>query len=345
MLKRPQELHRLDAETGGLLICAKTQAAAQALSRAFADRTLQKRYRALVRGALAGCGRVTAPLSGKACVTEWRVAAQTRSQRCDVVTTVDLWPRTGRTHQLRKHMAMIGHPILGDVAYWRLPQLAGADAARFHERIERSELLSAPEATDAPAAAATNSRAAPVEPVCAACESDDALNVPRQQADTGSDEPDRKRARPMSGACGRENGGAGPETSMAGSPASGLSPGSAAPLHTGHEREASRDECTAAASGGAGAPDAEGVAGCDATVRSSESTNDAPAVSGPAFGAARAAKQEETLAERMCLWKLQCRFAHPAHGGDVDVCIAEPELFERVRTEHRTERTAQAEAA
>ena len=91
------------------------------------------RYLAIVKGRLEGSGRSDVPLQGKAATTDYRAEAHTDS--CGggsqeggggggggsgwgcCLTTVSLWPRTGRTHQLRKHMAYLGHPILGDPRY------------------------------------------------------------------------------------------------------------------------------------------------------------------------------------------------------------------------------------
>lgn len=144
MLRVPQPAHRLDAETGGLLICAKTTVAMQRLGRAFAQRRMIKRYQALVRGALRGCGRVTFPLSGDACETEFRSVAVHASAKCGHVTLVDLWPRTGRTHQLRRHMMMIGHPILGDVKYWRRAAVPRAQLPRGLQEVPEEDLAAAP---------------------------------------------------------------------------------------------------------------------------------------------------------------------------------------------------------
>jgi hypothetical protein len=97
-----------------------------------------------VRGKLQGCGRVTFSLAGKPSCTEYRVVQHTHSALCGTVTTVDMWPHTGRTHQLRKHLAMIGHPILGDVLYWRSgcshAACGGAPETREHIKIEPCEL-------------------------------------------------------------------------------------------------------------------------------------------------------------------------------------------------------------
>jgi 23S rRNA-/tRNA-specific pseudouridylate synthase len=85
-----------------------------ALGRAFAERRIQKQYRAIVRGRLEGEGLIERPIADRAASTRWEAALHHRSLHCEWITTVDLFPRTGRTHQLRIHCATLGHPILGD---------------------------------------------------------------------------------------------------------------------------------------------------------------------------------------------------------------------------------------
>jgi len=120
-LWRPQHVHRLDAPTSGLLIVAKTGLALRALSAAFAAREVRKRYRAILAGDLAKLhgerGTMRQPLSGQTAHTDWVVVSLHPSQRHGMVTLVDLWPLTGRTHQLRRHAALLGHPIVGDARY------------------------------------------------------------------------------------------------------------------------------------------------------------------------------------------------------------------------------------
>ena len=136
-LARPQPVHRLDQATGGLLLFAKTRLAAAELGRAFENREPRKRYRAVLGGRLdervfqtkgddddgtvvsdPQTAVIDTPLSGKPCVTEWCVV---RDASCDTharVTLVDMWPKTGRTHQLRRHAAeTLRAPILGDARY------------------------------------------------------------------------------------------------------------------------------------------------------------------------------------------------------------------------------------
>ena len=121
-LWRPQHVHRLDKPTRGLVVAAKTGRALRALSAAFAARQVRKRYRAVVAGELGTLGAppqsVRLPLSGQEAWTEWVAVARLQHSACGAATLVDLYPHTGRTHQLRRHMALLGHPIVGDARYW-----------------------------------------------------------------------------------------------------------------------------------------------------------------------------------------------------------------------------------
>ncbi|WIA36607.1 hypothetical protein OEZ86_007895 [Tetradesmus obliquus] len=116
-LFRPHHVHRLDVNTGGLLLVAKTRAAGTALAADLAQHKMQKRYLALVTGRLEGSGMISYPLEGKPAVSLFRVEQQQPSATYGWLTWVSLWPKTGRTHQLRKHCAYIGYPILGDSHY------------------------------------------------------------------------------------------------------------------------------------------------------------------------------------------------------------------------------------
>eukprot|EP00873_Tetraselmis_striata_P037104 jgi/Tetstr1/457368/TSEL_043971.t1 len=128
-LWRPRTVHRLDSPTAGVLCCAKSREALRQLSAAFSGRRAHKRYRALLVGRLEGRGVVETPLKSldnghmQEAETEYAAVAHTESGRWGCLTTVDLWPHTGRTHQLRRHMAGLGHPILGDKKYARREHL------------------------------------------------------------------------------------------------------------------------------------------------------------------------------------------------------------------------------
>ena len=130
-------VHRLDMGTSGLVLMARTADAQRALSAAFAERKIKKRYQAVVQGCMApategegdGWGDITLPIAadwerrplrvidaqhGKPSHTRWRTLhADTAAQ----TTRLELAPITGRTHQLRVHLAAIGHAILGDALY------------------------------------------------------------------------------------------------------------------------------------------------------------------------------------------------------------------------------------
>jgi len=123
-LGKPTPVHRLDAATGGLLLLAKTKAAEAALKDCFARRTCRKRYRAILDGELdrPSCrGEVRLAVRGKEAMTGYEVVRHVRSRRGGWISVVDLYPVTGRKHQLRKHMKSLGCAILGDARYGFIP--------------------------------------------------------------------------------------------------------------------------------------------------------------------------------------------------------------------------------
>lgn len=126
-------VHRLDMATSGLVVMARSLPHQRSLSEAFATRQVHKRYVAVVAGVMQAQGddwqTIDLPLmpdwprrpmqkvdhaDGKPSVTRWRVLATDHQPH---QTRVELEPVTGRTHQLRVHLAAIGHPILGDALY------------------------------------------------------------------------------------------------------------------------------------------------------------------------------------------------------------------------------------
>ncbi len=126
--ERPGIVHRLDKDTSGLLLVAKTPEAHAALSAQFAGREIEKRYLALVHGVpKRAAGEIDAAV-GRHEADRKRMAVRTRKGR-EAVTLyrvverlgdyalVELTPKTGRTHQLRVHLAHLGHPVLGDPVY------------------------------------------------------------------------------------------------------------------------------------------------------------------------------------------------------------------------------------
>ena len=124
---RPGIVHRLDKDTSGLLVVAKTDAAQASLMRQFGDRSIEKEYLALVRGEPGSTrGRVEAPIGrdprdrqrmavvagGRASTTEYEVLGAGRGY-----ALLALRPLTGRTHQIRAHLSYLGLPIAGDLRY------------------------------------------------------------------------------------------------------------------------------------------------------------------------------------------------------------------------------------
>lgn len=123
-------VHRLDMATSGLMLFARHSEAQRRLSDAFAARRVDKRYVAIVDGRMPGpSGRIELPLAadwprrplqkvdaqhGKASITDWQLLGY---DALDHSSRLALQPRTGRTHQLRVHLAAIGHPIRGDALY------------------------------------------------------------------------------------------------------------------------------------------------------------------------------------------------------------------------------------
>ncbi len=110
-------VHRLDKKTGGLVIAAKTQKTHIGLSKQFERREIKKVYQAVISGKLEGEGRIEQPVDSRDAVTRYIADIHSKSLTYDWLTLVNLYPETGRKHQLRKHLAAIGHPIIGDSIY------------------------------------------------------------------------------------------------------------------------------------------------------------------------------------------------------------------------------------
>lgn len=126
-VERPGIVHRLDKDTSGLLLVAKTDAAQASLMRQFGERSIEKEYVALVRGAPPALrGRIEAPVGrdprdrqrmavvagGRDSVTHYALIGSTAGY-----SLLTLQPRTGRTHQIRAHLAYLRLPIAGDLRY------------------------------------------------------------------------------------------------------------------------------------------------------------------------------------------------------------------------------------
>ncbi|MEO5773406.1 MAG: RluA family pseudouridine synthase [Sphingomicrobium sp.] len=141
---RPGIVHRIDKDTSGLLVVAKTDVAHEGLAKQFAAHSIDRRYLAIVSGVpKAAKGTVDAPLArsstnrkkiaivaegrGKRAVTHW-----TRKELLRDSALVECRLETGRTHQVRVHMASIGHPLLGDPVYGR----SGGSTAKLLKELQ-----------------------------------------------------------------------------------------------------------------------------------------------------------------------------------------------------------------
>ena len=113
----PQPAHRLDNQTSGLLLIAKTAKARIELGKAFEEKRITKTYAAILIGKLDEVQNVTFPIDNKPSASLITPLRYVSSLKNEFLTLVELNPFTGRTHQLRIHSAKIGHPILGDKLY------------------------------------------------------------------------------------------------------------------------------------------------------------------------------------------------------------------------------------
>lgn len=159
-VKRPGIVHRLDKDTSGLIVVAKNDAAHQSLSAQFADRSIDRSYRALVWGVpMPPSGRiegnigrhpkdrkrmaVVAPPRGKSAATNYRLIQRFG----DAASLVECKLESGRTHQIRVHMTHIGFPIIGDPVYGRRTparkNALPADAAQLIGALDRQALHAA----------------------------------------------------------------------------------------------------------------------------------------------------------------------------------------------------------
>lgn len=151
-LPRAGIVHRLDKDTSGLLVIAKTLAAHFNLVKQLQARTMQREYQAIAAGLITAGGTIDEPISrhpnqrtrmavvhsGKTAITHYRVAERFRAY-----TLLNIKLATGRTHQIRVHMAHIHHPLIGDSTYgWRLrlPREATAELVNCLQHFKRQAL-------------------------------------------------------------------------------------------------------------------------------------------------------------------------------------------------------------
>ncbi len=150
---RPGVVHRLDKDTSGVMVVALDDGAYYGLVEQFRERTIDRRYKALVYGNLReDRGQISLRIGrsesdrkkmstrvkrGKEAVTAWNVV-----ERFGIATLIEAKLGTGRTHQIRVHFASIGHPVLGDLTYGKKTQVeAGRKKIVFPRQMLHAELL------------------------------------------------------------------------------------------------------------------------------------------------------------------------------------------------------------
>jgi 23S rRNA-/tRNA-specific pseudouridylate synthase len=109
--------HRLDSATGGLVLCSKSREAECALKLCFRRKIILKKYCAIIPGEVISSGFLLSKIDGKVALTYFQVSSVDINLQYGVVSTIFLWPITGRKHQLRKQFRDLQHPLIGDPRY------------------------------------------------------------------------------------------------------------------------------------------------------------------------------------------------------------------------------------
>lgn len=141
-------VHRLDRETSGVMVIARSQEAFHYLKKLFQTRDIHKTYQALVWGHVkADSGVIDKPISiidgsvkrtvfkgkmSREAVTEYRVIGRYLGDDDKELTLVEVSPKTGRTHQIRVHFSSLGHPVVGDKLYGKKGTIAGLERQFLH---------------------------------------------------------------------------------------------------------------------------------------------------------------------------------------------------------------------
>lgn len=149
--QRPGIVHRLDRETSGVMLMAKTQKGFDYLKKLFQERGVEKTYETLVWGRMKDdAGVIDKPISikngtvkrtvfkGKAprpAVTRYSVIDVLASEKGDEFSLLEVRPETGRTHQIRVHFSSIGHPVVGDKLYGKRGSIDGLERHFLHAKI------------------------------------------------------------------------------------------------------------------------------------------------------------------------------------------------------------------
>jgi len=116
-LNFPKPVHRLDNPTSGILLISKTKSAQISLHNQFETKTIQKEYHAVVAGKIAESGIINFDINNQKALTEFKTITQVPALQNEYLSLIKLYPKTGRTHQLRIHLSELGFPIVGDKLY------------------------------------------------------------------------------------------------------------------------------------------------------------------------------------------------------------------------------------
>lgn len=143
-------VHRLDKQTSGVVLVAKDDETFAALKEEFKARRVKKTYLAYVHGHIAEAGEVVAEIARsteapkrwyakpctkehpRAAITTWKLVRHLSGEGGELVSLIEVHPKTGRTHQIRVHLASIGHPIIADTLYGSGEALSGFTRLALH---------------------------------------------------------------------------------------------------------------------------------------------------------------------------------------------------------------------
>jgi RluA family pseudouridine synthase len=132
----PTPVHRLDNQTSGILLIAKTKTAQIALGNQLENHTIQKKYCAVVIGKVLSKGKIKTPIEDKTAQTDFEVVTVVNSLRFEHLSLLNVFPKTGRTHQIRAHLKHIGHTLFNDERYGGDIILKGTTFTKYKQFVE-----------------------------------------------------------------------------------------------------------------------------------------------------------------------------------------------------------------
>jgi 23S rRNA pseudouridine1911/1915/1917 synthase len=129
---KPQPIHRLDYPTSGVLLVGKTSATITKLGELFENKEIRKTYHAITIGKMNANGIIDFPIDQKRAQTDYKVLKTVVSERFQSLNLVQLHPKTGRKHQIRKHVFAFENPILGDKEYFLKTKILNGKGLFLH---------------------------------------------------------------------------------------------------------------------------------------------------------------------------------------------------------------------